>query len=82
MINILSIPVSTLTKIQNGMDSEFINKIFADIPQLGKNEEKYCIINNSLTVFNPLGNATLNYFNVFLQMSRYKYNLIQILKQQ
>ncbi len=81
MINILSIELNKLTRIDENINESFIENIFAQIPMIGKKHEKYYIINNNLTLHNADNSLFITKFNVFLQMSVMKgYKLIQLLK--
>lgn len=80
MVHIFSIELSKLTKIDPQINEEFIEQIFEQIPIIGKKHERYYIINNNLTLHNYENSLYIQIFNLFLQGSRNKFNLIQLLK--
>ena len=80
MVNILYLELSKLTDIYSGINEAFIEKLFEEIPHIGKKHDRYYIINNSLTIYSPVQSLDIQVFNVFLQNSTRKYNLIQLLK--
>lgn len=80
--HIFSINLSTLTKINPAYNTNLFTSIFAGIPQIGKDCENYWLINNSLTLNNPHNAVEINLFNIFVQASRAKCNLLQIIKNQ
>lgn len=77
---ILSVPLAKLTAIDAEITEAFVHNILTDIPQLGKEAERHFIVNNNLNVFNPNDLKHIHIFNMFLEVSRRKYNLIQFTK--
>lgn len=81
MFNILSIEIGRLTKINENLNEKFIEELFLQIPHLGKKHDRYFIINNNLTINSHQSILHIDIFNLFLQNSRHKFNLIQIIKE-
>ena len=79
-INILCIPISVLTKVDENLNEQFLEDLLNNIPNFGKKHDNYYLVNNNLTINSSHNNRFLQLFNVFLHKSTMKYNLIQFLK--
>lgn len=80
--NIISIPLSKLTKLDVDMNEQMLSELIKAVPQAGKENPTNFILNNHLTIFNNGKPELIKKLNVLLQLTRTKYNLIQILKNQ
>lgn len=80
MITILVVPLSKITAIDPELNETFFNTILKDIPQLGKVNNTHYILNNNLTINNPANLGFIKKFNLLLQFSKLKGQLIQITK--
>lgn len=78
--DIHSIPLSHLTKIHPEFTAEFFDHLLKEAPAFGKAHKDYWLINNNLTLGSAVPTQFHQIFNVFLQLSRHKCNLLQITK--
>ncbi len=80
MYTIYSLPLSVLAKINNKFTTQFFDGIINTHPQIGKVCDNYYLINNNLTLNSAVNEEIIVYYNVFVQMSRQKAPIIQIVK--
>lgn len=79
-VTILSVPLQRLTAIDAEITAGFVQALLKDIPNLGKEAERHFILNTNLTIFNPNNLKHIHIFNMFLEVSRRAYTLIQFTK--
>lgn len=77
---IFSAPIVKLAALDKELTAEFIQALLKDIPALGKENPTHFILNNNIGVFNPQNLKHVHLFNNFLQLSRQKADLLQIVK--
>lgn len=78
---IFSVPLKMLTDVCPDLDEYWLTQLVAQVSQLGKEYERYYLINAGLTINNNIDEARLNIFNNFVVRATQKGQLIQFMKQ-
>lgn len=77
---IYSLPLSKLELIDKELNASFLQTVLKDIPQLGKEAAGHFLINNNIQIINQLNLKHIHTFNAFLQLSRNKGQVTQLIK--
>lgn len=77
---IKQISIETLTKVCPELDESFFESLLTEIPQFGKKHSNYFLINNNLTLQNPLNLHYIDIYNIFVQLSQASCGLLQLTK--
>lgn len=77
---IFCIPLSELTAMDADIDEYWLTQLIAQIPELGKETDRYYLINNNLTINNFNNEHRVVIFNNFVMRSQQKGQLLQLIK--
>lgn len=80
MMVIKQISIDKLKNICPELNEEFFENLLTEVPQFGKKHSNYFLINNNLTLQNPLNLHYIDIYNIFVQLSRASCGLLQLTK--